>query len=51
MWKSNFIAITIAIIFGVNLIVTGVPLDKVETTTQIVIDDDNETGNGTHKEL
>lgn len=47
---TKFIAITIAIIFGANLIVSGLPVDKVETTT-LIPDDDNETGNGTHKEL
>jgi hypothetical protein len=51
MASSQFVAITIAILFGVNLIVTGVPVDKVETTTEVLVEDDNVTGNGTHKEL
>lgn len=48
---TNFLAIVVGIVFGVNLIVTGLPVDTVETTTTPIEDDDNSTGNGTHKEL
>lgn len=49
--NSRFLAFFVAIVFGVNLIVTGLPVDTVETTTTPSEDDDNSTGNGTHKEL
>lgn len=49
MDKSICAVLTIAIIFGVNLIVTGIPVDKVETTT--LAPDAVEAPNGTHKEL
>lgn len=51
MASSTFVAFTIAIVFGVNLIVSGIPVDKVGATPEVVVDDDNVTGNGTHKEL
>lgn len=50
MENYKFAMFTIAIIFGVNLIVSGVPVDKVETTT-ILTEDNSTSPNGTHKEL
>lgn len=51
MENSKFFAFAISIIFGVTLIVSGLPLDNIETTTVKVEDDDTTTSNGTHKEL
>lgn len=49
MEKSIYAALLISIIFGVNLIVSGIPVDKVETTTEAI--EETEAPNGTHKEL
>lgn len=55
MEKAIYVALVVSIIFGVNLIVSGIPVDKVATTTQAP--EENETSeekeapNGTHKEL
>ena len=51
MASSIFVTFTIAIVFGVNLIVSGIPVDKIEATPEIDVDNENVTGNGTHKEL
>ncbi|CRL02927.1 CLUMA_CG015822, isoform A [Clunio marinus] len=55
MEATKYFTFIILISFGVNLIVTGVPLDKAENIDEdpsIVEDDDNSTApNGTHKEL
>lgn len=50
---QKLFVIAIAIVFGVNLIVSGVPIDKKSTTTppDSTEDADNSTSNGTHKEL
>lgn len=51
MAVSKIIVISIAIMFGVNLLVTGLPIEEgIEAATEVIIDD-NSTGNGTHKEL
>lgn len=49
MDKSSYVALLISIIFGVNLIVSGIPVDKVETEAQAP--EEAESPNGTHKEL
>lgn len=52
MEKSKFVAFTIAIIFGVTLIVSGLPLENnTEPPVDTDNEDDNSTTNGTHKEL
>lgn len=47
---EKFIALTLTILFAANLIVTGIPVEKVETTTTPA-DDNSTDNNGTHKEL
>ena len=52
MEKSKFVAFTIAILFGITLIVSGLPLESdTEAPASVEIEDDNSTTNGTHKEL
>lgn len=54
MEPSKCFAFAIVLLFGVALIVSGVPVDKsteVPTTTTPAPESDNSTGNGTHKEL
>jgi hypothetical protein len=60
MESPKFVAFTVVLLFGVNLIVSGVPVDKstaapttttpAPETTTLVADNSTE-GNGTHKEL
>jgi hypothetical protein len=47
--KRQIVNFVIAVIFGVNLIF-GLPVDEKSETTTEIPDDDNST-NGTHKEL
>lgn len=51
MATSNFILIIITIVLGFNLIASGVPVEKVDTTSNIVTNIDNETSNETEKEM
>lgn len=54
MENSKFVAFAVAIIFGVTLIVSGLPLENIEnieTTTPVDTDSEETTSNGTHKEL
>lgn len=52
MEKFNFAALSIAILFGVTLIVSGIPLQTVEPTpSDASSDGETSSSNGTHKEL
>jgi hypothetical protein len=54
METPKFLALTVVLLFGVNLIVSGVPVDKATEapiTTTFNPEGENSTGNGTHKEL
>ena len=50
MKNSTVVVFCVATLFG--LFVTGLPVDKEETTpASLVASDENDTLNGTHKEL
>jgi hypothetical protein len=51
MALQNFCKFALASIFAINLIVSGIPVDKVETTTLPEEETNSTSPNGTHKEL